>query len=157
MPTPLSSFLLCSISFFRPSLLHIQYLLFFHQLLTLFSRVFFSSLSSTLFSNLPHSLLIVSYPTSFSLLIFHFLCPVLPMWVHWTVMWGAAVLLTKHKAFHIHPAPGIPGYCSVCVRACGHACVRVCVRARVRAFEREKDSGREIKKKSYNRAECLIH
>ena len=65
----------------------------------------------------------------FSPLIFHFLCPVLPMWVHWIVMWGAAVLLTKHKAFHIHPAPGIPGYAE-CVRMCLSVCVRETVGVR---------------------------
>lgn len=57
----------------------------------------------------------------------HFLCPFFPVWVHWIVMWGAAVLLTKHKGFHIHPAPGILGHCPVC------ACMRrvtVCVRQR---------------------------
>lgn len=55
----------------------------------------------------------LSLLSCFPLLIFHFLCPVFSAWAHWIVMWGAAALLTKHKAFHIHPAPGIFGYCSV--------------------------------------------
>lgn len=95
--------------------------IFFQRRLKPSSLSFFSStlfpVSHTAF---PHPL--------FSPLIFHFLCPVLPMWVHWIVMWGAAVLLTKHKAFHIHPAPGIPGYAEcvcMCLRAC--VCARACM------------------------------
>ena len=55
--------------------------------------------------------------------------------VHRIVMWGAAVLLTKHKAFHIQPAPGILGCYSLCVCVCVRVCVCVCVL--------ENDSGRE--------------
>lgn len=129
LPPPLSY-----ASFLGPSLP-----LFFHRLNLLFPSPFLCRpFLLSLFSQHPHGPL--SYPTPFSLpLIFHFLCPVLPLRVHWIVMWGAAELLTKHKAFHIHPAPGIPGYRSVCESVC--ACMW--------KTQWEKDE-----KKSHNWAEC---
>lgn len=64
------------------------------------------------YCSLPHDLPILFYSILF-LFLSTFFAPSFPVWVHRIGMWGAAALLTKHKAFHIHPAPGILGCCSV--------------------------------------------
>lgn len=89
-----------------PSFLHSDLLVYFSPTLSSSSFPFFFWFSPTWPAYL-------SLLRCFPLLIFHFLCPIFPAWAHWIVMWGAVALLTKHKALHIHPAPGIFGYCSV--------------------------------------------
>lgn len=56
--------------------------------------------------------------TSIITVYYYYFCSLFPVWVQQIAMWGA-VLLTKHKVFHIQPAPGILGYRSL------YACVYV--------------------------------
>lgn len=108
LPTSLVSHVHHSIDFlsqlFSACTLKLKFIAFFPSFQTqvLWSKTFFFPFALTQPLCLP-----LTRP--FAPLILHFLCHAVPMWVQWIAKRGAAVLLTKHKAFYIHSAPGIPG------------------------------------------------